>query len=330
ELVRHLPADRWPAYTLGSRRLNQAIAAGPRYPISTVGRLRHERAQSTEERLAVKRYNYNARYSRREKIRRYAAVEFMVDTTGRVFSPKVRPGYDADLAAPVLATVQQLRAWKPARYAQLVPGKAGGALQLQWRLKPAMGIVEVGVTPAGAILISSTWDEAATRLLLERQQAEKQKARYQAKLAARVARRDSILRNGGKLSAADLAAPTAEGLFYELGNIGLGWANCDRFIDSPQPLVRFAVQASARNAQIMLVFSELRCVVSGQEGTNAASTVFQHLPSGAKVTIVAIRWEQGKALLAAAPATIAALTYAEPLQYRPITMLELQQALASL
>ncbi|MDO7844974.1 hypothetical protein Q5H92_01285 [Hymenobacter sp. M29] len=327
---RRIPKDQWPVYSLGSKRLNRAILEGTRYQTSTVARLRRGRAQSDEERAAVKSYNRKARSSGAGKLRRYAAVEFVVDTTGRVLSPKVRPGCDADLAAPVLAVVAKLQAWKPARYAQWEPGKNGRGGQLRWKLKPAMGLVEVGITPAGTILVSPTWDANATMGLLMTQQAARQRAIYLAKVEAQVARRDSILRSGGQLSATDLAGPTAESLFYEFGSAGLGWVNCDRFVESRQPLVRFAVKAPVRNAQVMLVFREMRCMVAGAAGPGAASILFDKLPSGANVTIVAIRWEEGKALLATLPTTVSARPYVAALDYRPVTMVELQQALARL
>ena len=40
-----------------------------------------------------------------------------MDTAGTVINSSVRAGYDADLAAPVLATVQS---WQPAHVSQLV------------------------------------------------------------------------------------------------------------------------------------------------------------------------------------------------------------------
>lgn len=107
----------------------------------------------------------------------------------------------------------------------------------------------------------------------------------------------------------------------------LGWMNCDRFINSPGPLIRFVV-ASSPKAYVSLVFKSIRGIMLGHSDTGS-NTLFEHVPRGAAATLVAIRQDGNQTYLATRAVTIGRKT--EPgLAFHPVTTAELKDEIAQL
>lgn len=75
---------------------------------------------------------------------------------------------------------------------------------------------------------------------------------------------------------------------YIMSMTSLGWINCDRFYDTPDP-VKFLVKAdSISNTSVALVFRDIKSVLPGYQLSNL-STEFTGIPKGAAVTVLAYR-----------------------------------------
>lgn len=326
------PKSRWPAFATGHAKLQRELQRGIRYPAAVLAQLEKERHPSVQERNALK--NYNAWLHKRfDKARRLAEIQFTVDTTGQTVEVQMCPGYDAALAAPLLATVQALPRWMPAQTGRLETSRAGKQ-QVRWRPAPTVGKLRIVITKTGSLRYTPSWDSRATNKLraaiAEQQLAAQRMAAYKARIAASRAWRDSLVRAGGQLSAEAQDKFTSEALYYELGSIGLGWINCDRFIGSSQPLITVQIQPLAPETRAVLVLRNIRSIVSGYVEAPGGATSFGRLPEGAPATLIALRWQQGRAQLAMQDITLAAQMPAPILSYQPVTMSELQTALTKL
>ncbi|GAB3581987.1 hypothetical protein [Hymenobacter daeguensis] len=326
--------DEWPEYLTSEHRQVRELLKASTYSATAVSRLRRARRLSAQERAAVSAYNYFAGHEQAgklEKIRRLAEVEFTVDTTGATTNVKLRTGYDAELAAPILAQMQTWQGWRPAQLARSSRTNYGLQYQQLKRKEPAVGVVRTMMTLSGKILVTPpSWDVPATRAKQDLRAGLERQASYQARVNAAKAQNDSILRHGGQLPLTNAAMPTEADLFYELSSSGLGWINCDRFLRYPQPLFTYELNAGAFCNHAMLVFRDSRTIMNGVPVTGTARMVFGKVPTGIEATIVAVRWQQGQAYLAIQPTTLVARPTPPALEYRPVNILELQTALANL
>ncbi len=77
----------------------------------------------------------------------------------------------------------------------------------------------------------------------------------------------------------------------------LGWINCDRFMNPQTPKTNlFVVLDSTYDATVRIVFNDITSVMSGLRFSGGFE--FQNLPAGEKVTIVALRYNNGQTELA--------------------------------
>lgn len=107
----------------------------------------------------------------------------------------------------------------------------------------------------------------------------------------------------------------------------LGWINCDRFYNSPDPLITF-VAAPNPAASVSLVFKAIRSIMLGHNDLKG-NIRFGNVPRGAAATIVAIRQDKTQIFLAVRPVTIGRKT--EPaLVFHPVTPDELKAEIALL
>ena len=329
--------DEWPEYLGGERRQRRELVRDVTYPLTTISKFRRNSKRSFQERRALLSYNtyiVNAP-GKQEKARRIAEIEFMVDTTGSTTNVKVRNGYDAELAAPVMAAVSKWQHWTPARLSR--PSRAWAPqtdIPAQYastkRKVTAVGRVRVLISVSGKILVSPpAWDYRATNELLQTKKAAEDLAKYRNRVRAAAYRRDSVLRAGGMLAEANGLALTSEALYYELNSAGLGWINCDRFMQSTQPLFVYEVDAAAPDAQVMMVFRSIGSIMAGKAIGSTGRMAFAQVPKGTQATVVAIRWQQGQAYLATQQ-TVLTTHPISPLSYRPVSILELQTALAAI
>ena len=326
-----LLASRPPRYLVGNGPLRRELAKPVRYAASSMATFRQARKLSAEEQQELKHCNEFARTNRVERTRRVAVVEFEVDTLGRTSNGRMRPGFDPQLAAPLVAAVGQLRKWRPARQQWPVPGGPGQKMKLQWRPVPAVGKAQVRITKSGRVLVECNWDGVASQRLQTAQQsaweqaASAQKfADYRQRVAAQATQRPNAGADGQP------AAPlTADSLFYELANAGLGWINCDRFLNSPQPLQTYRVAGVPADARAMLVLRGNRTMLAATH-LAGQQVSFGLLPAGTRATVIAMRWQQGQANLATQSVEVGALSPPGELRYRPVTMPDLQAELAKL
>lgn len=326
--------DEWPEYLSSEHRQVRELLRASTYSAAAVAKLRRARKLSAQERAAVNAYNYfvsHEQAGKLEKIRRLAEVEFTVDTTGATANVKLRSGYDAELAAPILAQMQTWQGWRPAQLARDVRNNYGVQYQQLKRKEQAVGVVRTMMTASGKILVTPpSWDALATRAKQDLRAGLEKQALYQARVNAAKVRNDSIVRRGGQLPLTNSATPTEADLFYELSSSGLGWINCDRFTRYPQPLFTYELNTNTFCDKTMLVFRDSRTIMNGTAVTGTARVRFDRVPTGIEATIVAVRWQQGQAYLAIQPATLVAQPSSPVLEYRPVNILELQTALAKL
>jgi hypothetical protein len=340
---RHAKAvyDEWPEYLTSERRQLHDLLRQAVYPEPVVKRLRRARRLPGENAF-VNAYNrYVVRNGKMEQIRRAAAIEFIVDTTGATTQARMRPGFDPEVAAPVLSAVKTWRQWRPAQL----------SLMRMWsntsgrRLFPpgecthqAVGVVRVMITVSGKILINPPyWDRNATLELYRIRQANTQLAAYRAKLAATEARNVTLTATGSQQNAGllpQVAQPSETTLYYELSSAGLSlasqWINCDRIVTATQPLLAYKIDDQAPDAQVLLVLRGTRSMVNGIRELKDKKIIFRMLPPGSEATVVAMRWEHGQALLATCSTALTTPMLKPVLSYHPVTMLELQQELAKL
>jgi TonB family protein len=108
---------------------------------------------------------------------------------------------------------------------------------------------------------------------------------------------------------------------------GLGWINCDRFLNSKQPKINFAVADIKKvPTQVFLVFTETNSMMAST--WRGGKYWFDRVPLGAKATLVAFAEAKTGALLATKPVQLTGDTERE-LTYRPITVAGLRQAIAA-
>jgi hypothetical protein len=117
-------------------------------------------------------------------------------------------------------------------------------------------------------------------------------------------------------------------LYYELSAGGLGWINCDRFLEEEGPRIEFAVQTTLPNTVVSLVFQNQRSILASTR-TEGTAAFFEQVPAGAPATVVAIRRENGVTFLATAAATLGQEKQPQ-LDFKPVSLEELRTALAML
>lgn len=82
---------------------------------------------------------------------------------------------------------------------------------------------------------------------------------------------------------------------YILYSTNLGWINCDRFGRSPKQKINYFVN-SDENVNVKIVFNEFRSILPGYY--NGKGTVFQNVPNGEKITIIALKCENNSPYIA--------------------------------
>ena len=351
----NLQQDTWPEYlTSTERRQARELRTQTQYPTALLAQLRRGGRRTAAERNVVNTYNKKVAFEgdRHPRIRRAAAVAFTVDTSGATTNVKLRPGYDARLAAPVLEAMQSWQQWRPAHLPRAEQSWRQGPLarlpQTENRVLTkeefarhksiAMGMVWVMLTMDNKIILTKPiWDVAGTANLQRNKQAATILAAYRAKVAAASVSSESARRDGGASApVAASTAPTADDLYYELNSAGIvsqtQWLNCDRPVPlSPaQPLLVYRMDDSAPDAQFMFVLRKTRSLVQGARAATQQKVLFRSIPYGTDGTLVAMRWKNGQALLATYATTLSNKPLQPSLNYRPVTMLELQQELAKL
>jgi hypothetical protein len=296
---------RWPQLPGGNKFLLKFFDQKIPGNAATVARLRRRRPENEEEKQLLKLYSK----ANHKKIVSLVRVRLTVDSAG-VMQAQPLPYGDAEVGAAVLAATAKLPQWRAARFRRL-------AKPHRLEKANAVGVLSVVYTSAGKRLIGVQWDETATHL--------PRLDRYFAALEAQARQQGQQEFAAQFASAGPLTLN--QNLYYELEADGLGWINCDRFLQEG-PRVEFAVQTAQPNTVVTLVFREQRSILASTRQEPAAA-VFAEVPAGAPATVVALRRENGITFLATAPVTVGQA--APPsLNFRPVSLEELRATLAKL
>lgn len=274
---------------------------------ATLARMRQPRpAVSQEERQLLKAYTK----ANHKKVVRAVLVELRIDSTGALLPPALLPYSDEEQGAAVMAAVSQLTKWRPARFRRFTTPHRMEKIN-------AVGILTMLYTSSGKRLVGVQWDEVAT-----------QTPRIERYLMALEA---EARREGRQQFAAQFASAGPmvldDKLYYEMEATGLGWMNCDRFVE-PGPRIEFAVQTAQPNTVVTLIFQNQRSILASSR-TEPTAAIFAEVPVGIPATVVAIRREKGVTFLATAAATLK--PESQPtLTFKPVSLEELRSALAKL
>ena len=293
----------WPQLPGGEGALLRLFNKQAPLSRATLARLRRARpAVSDDEKQMLKEYTK----ANRKKIIRAVRVRFSVDSTGTQLPPTLLPDGDDEQGAAVLAVAGQLIKWRPARFRRLTSPH-------RIEKTNAVGTLTVLYTSSGKRLIGVQWDELATHA--------PRIERYLAALGAQARQQFAAqFASAGPMVLDDK-------LYYEMEASGLGWMNCDRFVETG-PRIEFAVQTTQPNTVVTLVFQNQRSILASSR-IEPAAAIFAEVPAGIPATVVAIRRENGVTFLATAAATLKPEN--QPiLDFKPVSLAELRTALAKL
>ena len=124
-------------------------------------------------------------------------------------------------------------------------------------------------------------------------------------------------------------AKIAEVNFYLFSSSTLGYINCDRlWKNSSAPRIDYAVNfKNESETTTTIIFHRVKSMLTGKAG--ADNVMFTNIPSGEKVTIVAIKYQDSKPCLAVKEAVTSAKGVTD-LVFQPITLQSLQDEIKKL
>jgi hypothetical protein len=295
----------WPLYAKGNGRLRKQLAQLIPYSSGTLQRLQNTRQLSRAGRSSLR---YESR-ANNQKVLRIVHVDFWVDTTGATVKAVPTPDTDAELGAAVAAALLRLPRRLPARLAD--PRNPYRTLT-----SPAKGQATVLFTNDGNVLVKNdSWDYLSVSQTRQRSMEAYDSAQFVA-IAAR---------SRAQFTEGSTAAIDENSAYYEFSANGLGWINCDRFMKSTRPKVRFVVEAEDPGTIITLMFADMRSFLRGETGKGTA-TVFAGLPEGTPATIVALKRNSGTTYLAMRPVAVGQQTQRN-LEFQAVTIAELRKKL---
>jgi hypothetical protein len=296
-----------PQYATSQTRALKNMARRIAYPTTTQLRLR--KALRTGRRVSSWEVSElrqaSARYGKR--VLRVVHASFRVDTLGKMYRLAVAPGTDNELGTAVLAALGRLGTWQPALMPRLPTLDSLTTVA-------AFGQVTAYFSASDNVYVadSVSWNRPATRAF-----------RDSTMQASRVAERARLYQQLGQNGS---VAANQNLLYYELSAQSLGWINCDRFLNS-SPRIEFVVNAELRNTIAMLVFRDIRAVMSAHD--IGSRTIFPGVPTGQAATVVALRREKGITYLARHEVVLDAKGL-DKLTFHPVTPDELRTELAGL
>lgn len=108
----------------------------------------------------------------------------------------------------------------------------------------------------------------------------------------------------------------------------LGWINCDRFYRDNSPKVDYLVNiGTSKHVDIKIVFNNINSILTGSTRNN--KYIFNNVPTGHTVTLVALKYENDQYYLAIKKTKISG--YEEPsLDFEPVTMAKLKTEMEKL
>ncbi|PJJ58685.1 hypothetical protein CLV45_0095 [Hymenobacter chitinivorans DSM 11115] len=229
------------------------------------------------------------------RVRAVAHAQFTISPGGQVLGPSITGISVAELAPLVEKALKAMPRWEPARYQNIAV--------------PSIYQLTVLFTPTG---------QAAVRY--EGLNEDKTLAQLSAKSFAQSFEQQATASTVTQFSTGAVSS-------YLFSAAALGWINCDRFLNSSQPLVTFAVNTGADNTEVSLVFAKQRSVLRGQ--TKGQQTLFYNVPAQEPVTVVALKRVGGTTLLATQATTLSTRP-AQSLVFRPVSLAVLKEEIGRL
>jgi hypothetical protein len=110
--------------------------------------------------------------------------------------------------------------------------------------------------------------------------------------------------------------------YFLMSTPGLGWINCDRFYNS-QAKVDYFVKLK-EPASLLIVFSSIKSIISA-----SGDGVFASVPLNEKITIVGLKTEQGRLMMAMHETTVTKESF-DGLSFKPVTVKEYRSQLEKL
>jgi TonB family protein len=108
----------------------------------------------------------------------------------------------------------------------------------------------------------------------------------------------------------------------------LGWINCDRFYKDNNPKIDYLVNiGNAENVDIKIVFNEINSILTGR--ANKGKYIFNNVPTGHSITLVAVKYENKKYYLAIKKTKITR-DGESSLNFEPMTMSRLKTEMEKL
>ncbi|UOG74932.1 energy transducer TonB [Hymenobacter tibetensis] len=279
-----------PKFVGGSGVLRQQLRKGIDYAPSLRRQLKAMRP-SKPNRRELRRLSRNLG----QPVLAVMHVRITIAENGQVLTPEAQGGvYSSDLQAEVLSAVRALPRWSPARWLGVAT--------------PSTCTITVRFTANGKILVDDYYD--------------KLEAIRQLKAA------DFVQAFERQFTGSTLSQASTGGISnYLFSAAQLGWINCDRFINSSEPLITFAVSEDDADTDIKLVFKNKRSVLAGERV--GFQTRFRSVPQNEPATIIAIKQRNGTTYLASLETILSDRTE-ENLAFRPVSMVELKEEIARL
>jgi TonB family protein len=108
----------------------------------------------------------------------------------------------------------------------------------------------------------------------------------------------------------------------------LGWINCDRFYKDNNPKIDYLVNiGNTENVDIKIVFNEINSILTGW--TNKGKYIFNNVPTGHSITLVAVKYENNQYYLAIKKTNITR-NGESSLNFEPMTMSRLKTEMEKL
>jgi hypothetical protein len=116
-------------------------------------------------------------------------------------------------------------------------------------------------------------------------------------------------------------------LSYAMSLNRLGWINCDRFYNNPEPPVNIIVELPKNfNGRVQLMVDDFRSFLNGNVGKSTAE--FASVPRGTKYTLLVFHKDNEDRLVVSETRHIADGTVVSAFRFKPVTLAQLEETIA--
>ena len=238
-----------------------------------------------------------------KKVEGTVYVSFVVDAYGEISGVGILKGANPSLDKVAYWIVSNMPSWEPGR-------QNGSPVSVQYNLPIKFSLKGTPVTP---------------ELIEKSKQFEKEIANVKVVYGNAMTTNDENFKKKFEEKENDSTLATTKlGVInsYLFTSSQLGWINCDRFFKNNTPRIDYVVDAGqSTDTRVTLVFHSLKAILNGGQYNNRYK--FGNIPTGEKVTVVAMKRVDNRTLLAIKESTTA--TRGETnLAYEPVTMEKLK------